>query len=385
MANPLNSAFRGSGLAVLVALQFFHGADWQKGVLASVPFLGMLLSPLAVSTAGHTRLPVSRMVGIMMCLMAPGLVVAATAQTLTMFMVGIICSVPMLGAVMPLGTAMWQQNAPPSIRGRAFGTVTLVGAVAVVASSLSISFWLGDEPGRYRPILWCFAVMVIAGAVAAWLIPSKPLTLPSSKKRSSGLHVLSLLWTDKLFGYLCIAQMLIGFGNLATIPLRTEFLGSEERGMGYAAGTVFLITVVVPEVFRLFALPIWGRLFDRLNFAVMRMSVSSFFVISLVLTFIDSLPLQVAGAAFFGAAMGGGNIAWTLWVTKLAPAERTADYMAVHTFLTGARGIAGPQVAFMALSYFTIQTVGIIAAGIVLSSIIMLVFVIPTFQGRKHT
>ena len=39
MANPLNSAFRGSGLAVLVALQYFHGADWQKGVLASVPFI----------------------------------------------------------------------------------------------------------------------------------------------------------------------------------------------------------------------------------------------------------------------------------------------------------------------------------------------------------
>ena len=59
-----------------------------------------------------------------------------------------------------------------------------------------------------------------------------------------------------------------------------------------------------------------------------------------------------------GWGMGGGNVAWAMWVTKYAPKDRTADYMSVHTFLTGTRGLIGPVIAFylatqMPLEYFT--------------------------------
>jgi len=385
MITPLHSAFRGSGLAVLVVLQFFNGADWQKGVIAAVPFMGMLLSPLVVSIGSKFKIQVSRFAGILIFLMAPGLIMASLAQNLWQFTLGIMLSVPILGAVLPLITAMWQQNAPGTVRGRAFGRVTIAGGVTAVISSLAISFWLGDDPGRYRPVTLCFAIMVIIAGVALWRIPSRPLEASKKSSKRAGLHVLALLWEDKFFGYLCIAQMLIGFGNLATIPLRTEFLGSIDRGgMGYAAGTVFLITVVIPEVFRLTSLSFWGWLFDHINYAVMRMSVSSCFVLSLLFTFSSTLTLQIVGAALFGAAMGGGAIAWGLWVTKLAPVERTADYMAVHTFLTGSRGIVAPQIAFWALSLWSVKTVGFIAAAIIILSIIMLAFVIPHFKDRKH-
>jgi MFS family permease len=385
MINPQHAAFRGSGIAVLVALQFFHGADWQKGLLAAVPFIGMALSPLAVVIASHVQITVSRLAGIMMFLMAPGLILASLAHNLWWFIIGILISVPMLGAVIPLITAMWQQNAPGTVRGKFFGRVALAGSFAGVISTLGISFWLGDEPGRYRAVMICFAVMSVIAGAALCQIPSRPVELPKKGYKRAGFHVLALLWEDKFFGYICIAQMLIGFGNLATIPLRTEFLGSLERGgMGYKAGMVFLITVVIPEIGRLLSIPLWGHLFDRLNFAIMRMSVSSCFVLSLIFTFMPSLPMQIVGAVMFGAGMGGGAIAWSLWVTKLAPAESTADYMAVHTFLTGTRGIIGPQVAFLALSVWSIPTVGIAAAGMVVISILMMAFVIPHFKGRAH-
>ncbi len=157
MLNPLASAFRGTGLAVLVALQLYHGADWQKALLAAVPFIGMLLSPLAVSLAGHIGAPVSRVAGIMMMLAAPGLIVASLAHSLTWFMVGILGSIPLLGAGIPLGTAMWQQNAPDWLRGRMFGRVTFAGGITGVISAALISLWLGDDPGRYRPVTLCFS------------------------------------------------------------------------------------------------------------------------------------------------------------------------------------------------------------------------------------
>ena len=384
MLNPLQSSFRGTGLAVLVALQFYDGADWQKGVLAAVPFIGMLLSPLAVSLAAHLGLSVSRAAGAMMVLAAPGLIMAALAPSLAWFMCGIILSIPLLGAGIPLVTAMWQQNAPGKLRGRLFGRVTFAGGIAGVLSAILISRWLGDDPGRYRPVMWCFSAMVVIAGVAIGLVPSRTIERAPRASRSGGLHVMSLLLEDRLFGYLCIAQMLIGFGNLATIPLRTEFLGSAERGMGYTAGTVFLISVVVPEVCRLVLLPLWGRLFDHLNFAVMRMSVSSCFVVSLLCSFSPNVVLQLIGTAMFGAGLGGAAIAWALWVTKLAPAARTADYMAVHTFLTGARGLVAPQIAFAALAIWSVHTVGMVAAGIVLISILMLIPTIRIFRERSH-
>ena len=384
MMSPLNTAFRGSGLAVLVALLYFDAADWQKGILAAVPFIGMLLSPFAVSVVSRAKLPVSKAAAAMTFLAAPGLIVASFARTLPQFMIGVLISVPMLGAVIPLITAMWQQNAPPAVRGRRFSRVTVAGAVTSVISSLFISFWLGDDPGRYRPITGCFAIMVIVAGIAFLQIPSQP--LEPSKRQGGGfsIGVFSLVWKDKLFGYLCIAQMLIGFGNLATIPLRTEFLGSDDRGMAYSAGRVMMIAVVIPEISRLLALPLWGRLFDHVNFAVMRMSASSCFVLSLCFTFSTWLPFQIIGSVLFGAGMGGGAIAWSLWVTKLAPAERTADYMSVHTFLTGARGLVAPQVAFLALKVWTVHTVGLSAAAMVAMSVLMLIPVISKFKGRDH-
>ncbi len=385
MLEPIGSSFRGSGLAVLVALQFFDGADWQKGLLAAVSTCGMLLSPLAVSLAVRVGAPVSRVAGVLVMAAAPGLLLASLAQSLVTFMVGVFLSVPLLGAAVPLGTSMWQQNAPGWLRGRAFSRVTFIGSSVAVASSVLISLWLGDDPGRYRPVTLCFAVMVLVAGVALWRVPTRPLERRPRSGRGRPFGFLTLLWQDRFFGYLCIAQMLIGLGNLATIPLRTEFLGSTERGMGYTAGVVYLITVVVPEVARLGSIPMWGRMFDRLNFAVMRMCVSSCFVVSIPCTFSPWLPLQLVGAAMFGVAMGGGAIAWSLWVTKLAPAERTADYMAVHTFLTGARGLVGPQLAFAALSIWSIQTVGLVATGIVLLSVLMLLPAIRIFRGRSHT
>ena len=96
------------------------------------------------------------------------------------------------------------------------------------------------------------------------------------------------------------------------------------------------------------------------------------------------LPLLIIGSALFGLAMGGGAIAWSLWVTKLAPAEKTADYMSVHTFLTGFRGIIGPQVAFLLLGGLSFVAIGRLGALMILISIAMLVPLIKRFQNREH-
>ena len=374
---PVAVAFRGSGIGVLVVLQHFNGSDWIKGLIAAAAAGGLMLGPLAVMLAARLRVSVSRAAGCIFLAAIPGLIVAA-APGLALFAVGILLSVPLLGATVPLLTALWEQNAHASLRGRVFAQVTTAGAFASLLCAGGVALHMRGDAGAYRPVLLVFAAMIAVGAAAVLRIPSR--AVERSHHHAHPLAALPLLWRDKLFGYMCIPQMLMGFANLATIPMRAEFAGSAVRGVGYQASVVLALTLVIPEAARLTAIPLWGRLFDRMNFMVLRISINMVFFLSMVLFFVRNPVLQVVGSICFGIAVGGASIAWNLWVTKLAPSEHTADYMAVHTFLTGVRGVVAPQLAYAALAVFSVPAVGAMGAGLVLLASLMLVPVIP--RGR---
>ena len=89
--------------------------------------------------------------------------------------------------------------------------------------------------------------------------------------------------------------------------------------------------------------------------------------------FTASLPLQVVASAFLGLGFAGGDIAWNLWVTKYAPPERTADYMAVHVFLTGLRGLVAPSIGFALIAVVGRGATGWLAVGgVALASLMLL-------------
>jgi hypothetical protein len=67
-------------------------------------------------------------------------------------------------------------------------------------------------------------------------------------------------------------------------------------------------------------------------------------------------------------ANAGGNVTWALWVTKLAPKHAVAEYMSVHTFLTGLRGLFAPFLAFAMLKVMTFQTFSIVCGAAILSA-----------------
>ena len=65
-------------------------------------------------------------------------------------------------------------------------------------------------------------------------------------------------------------------------------------------------------------------------------------------------------------------MAWSLWVTKFSPAEHVAEYMSVHTFLTGCRGVIAPFIAFKLASEIGPAWVGGIGAGLIFIATAML-------------
>ena len=56
----IRGALAGSGLSMAVALQFYRGADWQKGLIACVVSSGFVLSPFVVSIVARFGFRVSR-------------------------------------------------------------------------------------------------------------------------------------------------------------------------------------------------------------------------------------------------------------------------------------------------------------------------------------
>jgi MFS family permease len=248
-------------------------------------------------------------------------------------------------------TAVWQDRVPSRWRGRLFGIVNSLAAAFGIATGLGIAGYLGRDVGRYPLVVAALALAVLLGAAAALRLPATRL----QRSVRNPIRLLGVLVKHRTFGYLNVAWMLLGFGNLSVIPLRMEYVASSQSGLAYSARDVLFLTVVIPQATALVASVIWGRLFDRVDFLVLRVALNVVFMSSIVLFFLPALSHQVLGSLVYGIGVGGGAVQWNLWVTKYAPRGRTADYMAVHTFLTGIRGLVAPFLAYALLAGFSLS------------------------------
>jgi MFS family permease len=133
---------------------------------------------------------------------------------------------------------------------------------------------------------------------------------------------------------------------------------------------------------RLILSPIWGYLFDHMNFFALRVALNIGFAVGILTFFMsDSLTGMICGAVVFGISNAGGDVAWSLWVTKFAPPARVADYMSVHTFLTGVRGVVAPFFAFYFANPDSLSQMALISSSLIFIATLLL---IPEIKlGRK--
>ena len=165
----------------------------------------------------------------------------------------------------------------------------------------------------------------------------------------------------------------MGFANLWVLPLRVDYVASSAYGIETSPIIVALVITIVPESVRFLFIPFWARLFDRMNFVVLRMVLNVLFGAGIALFFISKNLLVIGtGSALIGLAFAGGSIAWMLWVTKIAPPEHTAEYMSIHTFTTGLRGVAAPIIGFYLLRNFGDGVAIFSAILIFLASVVLL-------------
>jgi MFS family permease len=390
----------GTTFLLLVAVRGYQAGAFAKALVAGGGSLGLILAPWLVSRVEAAGWHIARAASRLAALGACSFLVMALVSVLPVFVAGSVLAMACTCAAIPLMTQIYQENYPEAERGRRFArTIMIRIAVAVVFGQLAglalsdnteLEFLGHTFSGGIGHFPWLLLTFAGAFAFASYClarVPSRPLTA------SGGIHpfrALKYVRQDRVFRQTLISWMFLGFATLMMAPLRVEYLANSKHGVtlhgaALTAGAVALLTSVIPNIARLILNPLWGWLFDRMNFFVLRITLNLGFAMGILSFFTTgSMTGLIVGAIFYGAAAAGGDVAWSLWVTKFAPPERVADYMSVHTFFTGVRGVVAPLVAFQLVSGLSLNVMGWVSAGLILVGTSFLIPEIKFGKGARR-
>ena len=320
----------GSTFLLLTVVKGFENPGLiAKALVSTAASVGLLLTPVVVTVVQSLKLPSAVAAGRMALLGAALFFLMAAVPSLPLFVAGSIVAMSCSTGAIPLLTQIFRDNYPADKRGHYFSRTVWFRVIAAATFSFLAGLALNEtgtagQPGlgNYRWLLVIFGLAFLASWHCLKHFPSRPL------KGDAGGHpfrALRYARTDKLFRHALICWMIMGFGNLMMIPIRVEYLTNPVYGLEQNALTIATLILVIPNVFRLLLNPFWGRLFDRINFFLLRAVLNLFFAVGILILFSSDTLLGMAiGQIFFGIAHAGGDIAWGLWGTTLAPPSRGA-------------------------------------------------------------
>ena len=357
----------GTTFLLTIAVRWFSAGATAKAIVATSGSLGLLLSPIVVALVAKARWRSSEAAARILFLGAVGFLMAAAFPVLPVFVAGSVIGMTASAGIIPLLTQMYQDNYPEHQRGRLFSrTVMIRIAMAALFSQVAGSA-LSQRIEDFRWLLVVFAGALGFAGYCLLGCPTEPL------HDDGGAHpfrALRFAREDKVFQRTLICWMLMGFANLMMLPLRVEFLANEKYhpGQVVSVGTIALLTGVLPNIARLVLSPVWGHLFDRMNFFALRVTLNLGFALGILTFFLSQSRWGLAaGAVIYGISNAGGDVAWSLWVTKFAPPERVADYMSVHTCLTGVRGVLAPALGFALAGHVSLGALAGISCALILA------------------
>jgi hypothetical protein len=361
----------GQTFLLLIAVRVFAAGPTAKALLASGVSLGLALSLFLVVLATRRQWAPSRTAAVVSFAGAAGYLVGGLATPAWLFVAGNVAALALSTMLIPLLTQVYQDNYPAASRGRRFSRTVMLRVGASALFSEVAGRLLAAQMGYWRGMMIGYALALAFAAWCLWRIPSRPLAATGVPHPFAAMRFLK---TDRLFRLTIISWMFMGFANLMMVPMRVEYLANERYGLTLTASRIALLVGVVPNVARLLMSPVWGAVFDRMNFFALRVTLNIGFALGILAFFTSaSLPGLLLGAVIFGVSTAGADVAWSLWVTKFAPPERVADYMSVHTFFTGLRGLVAPLVAFHVVAGLPIAALGVISASLIVVATLLLV------------
>ncbi len=355
---------------LLIAHRVFAAGPAVKGLIQSSGSFGLLLSPLIVIWAATRGLDAGRAASRLFAVGAVALLVAAATPWLPVFVGGVLVAFVCVAGAAPFFAGIYEANYRADRRGDLFSRNVMVRIAGSILFAWGAGWLLDRHEGAWPVVLVTYAVALGVGAACLRRCPA---VVVSAGAGTHPLRAFRVVGEDPVFRWTLVSWMLMGFANLTMFPLRVEYLSNRRYGLDLSAEEVALLTSVIPNVARLCFTRAWGRLFDRMNFLTLRALLNTGFMLGILSFFTGGgMTGLVVGALLFGVSNAGADVAWTLWVTKFAPPGRVTEYMAVHTFLTGLRGVVAPFAAFYLALHAGIATTAVVMAGMILVASLIL-------------
>ncbi len=357
--------------AILIAIRFLDAPSTLKAILASGVSAGLLLVPHMQRLAAWSGLTVSQFCATLM-LVSAGCLLGSSYLANPWLLAGALFLAQVCFSQLPgFMIQVYTRNYGSNERGKRLSWNFILSASIGMILSYGGGSYLDADAAEPGWIFRAMAVFSLSSAVALFLIPSQPI---ERGQRTQGLFdSFNLLREDRLFASMLIAWMVMGLGIIMTLPLRVEYL-SGTGGLDLSNEQVALVTVVIFSIARIFSSRLWGELFDRVRFLFFRISLNLILIAATLVYFhADGLVGVALGAALAGVGVGGSKIAWSLWVTKLAPAGMEARYMGAHVALTGLRGALAPFLGYWLLGLLGYEGVAWFSVALVsLSTLLFL-------------
>jgi MFS family permease len=356
---------------LFIAIRYFNADENLKSLIAAAPFMGMFLSVILLHYAEGTSFRKSSWGAIPSVLTGVFLMLAASATQAEWFALFVVVAYIGRSALLPFLTDIYGDNYPAHLRGHYFSRSLILTVGISAGFGYAGSLLLESNIENFTWLFTLLALCAFAKAVSIYCMPSKVM---ENHTHQNPLSNFKYIFQDRSFGYVLLTWFIMGFANLWTIPLRVDYVTSAQYGIEGSAIFVALIITIIPDTMRLLFIPLWAKLFDRMNFVALRMLLNFLFAIGVASFFISKNPWVIGmGSALIGMAFAGGSIAWNLWVTKYAPPGKTAAYMSVHVSLTGIRGTIGPVIGYWAASQIGLLNVGLLSAAMMVVASLMLI------------
>ncbi|MBV6500351.1 MAG: hypothetical protein CJBNEKGG_02828 [Prosthecobacter sp.] len=357
-----------STFGMLIAVRVFHLGHVEKSIFLSATSGGLITSLFVVPLLLRARSTIAGTAARVQ--MLGGACMAAAAmfpREPWVFIIGLSLGLFCFSMQIPLMTQIYRLNYPEAQRGRLYAITGVTRSAAAVGFGFFGGWLLGLEVDNYVWLLWCFAA---SGFLSGWWTHGLPaVAWDSSEGGARFWSALRWVRDDRDFRTLLISWMMMGVGNLVAASLFVEYLANPRHGINLPEREVAWITGVVPVAVRMISSYPWGLIYDRVGLFTVRSILNVIFAVAILTFFVGQGYLSwCVGMGLWGMANAGGNVTWGLWVTKLAPKHAVAEYMSVHSFLTGFRGLLAPPLAFAALQVMSFQTLGILCSAAILSA-----------------
>jgi predicted MFS family arabinose efflux permease len=369
-------------LGLLIAHSVFEASPIQRACIVIGPYVGMLIAIHYERLARQVFASRNTQAAAPVLLYLVGVYLAVMARSAWPFVLG--CMLMSCAEALRISalTSIWRSAYPKDTRGQLVSVAIWSTAVSAIASSALGGYVLDTDVNWYPMLFGFFALASIASSI--FIMRMRRVPMPEIEAHVLKARSLVTLKENPVFARILFAWFLVGFGMHLVVAQKVEYLIDPRIGFSLTNLEIVLIASALSEVVRVVFMPFFATLFDRVNFISLRISFNVIFLGFFLLYFnTQSIPLIILGSFLHGLGIAGAMIAWNLWVTKYAQAEHTGIFMAIHTFLTGVRGVLAPICAYALVDTWSISSISWLAFALCAASTLVLLQTKRRYPGEK--